>query len=63
MKRWRDEPHPENEDCIYCQGCYWDEPYPMREKDCCQKCYEDGGPHAGDDPFGRTDEDWKRHAE
>lgn len=29
----------------------------------CTACNEDGGPHAGDDPFGRSDEDWKHHAE
>lgn len=29
----------------------------------CAACNEDGGPHAGDDPFGRSDEDWARHAE
>lgn len=47
-----------------CRACYGRRvSYVKPGEDCCERCYEDGGPHAGDDPFGRTDEDWERHAE
>lgn len=46
-----------------CEACQGQRISVMRERDCCEACYEDGGPHAGDDPFGRSDEDWARHAE
>lgn len=64
--KMRDEPFEINADCEYCHGLYREAP--MMQPDSywgkmCEWCYEDGGPHAGEDPFGRTDEDWKHHAE
>jgi hypothetical protein len=48
-----------------CRACHGRRGAPEHNRydDCCEACYEDGGPHAGEDPFGRSDEDWKRHAE
>lgn len=48
---------------VDCMACHGQRIAAMRESGCCEACYEDGGPHAGDDPFGRTDEEWARHAE
>lgn len=47
-----------------CRACGGDRESIVKPgQECCELCNEDGGPHAGDDPFGRSDEDWKRHAE
>ncbi len=48
-------------DCRACVGRR--DSYIKDGEKFCESCNEDGGPHAGDDPFGRSDEDWKRHAE
>lgn len=58
-KQSRDE-HEATLDCLYCSGR---RDSTMRDKASCEACYDDGGPHAGDDPFGRDEEDWSRHAE
>jgi hypothetical protein len=55
------EEFPATVDCLACVGSRDSVMKPGGF--VCEACYEDGGPHAGDDPFGRSDEDWKRHAE
>lgn len=52
--------YPATVDCAACSG---QRDSIMVDKNTCLACYEDGGPRAGDDPFGRSDEDWARHAE
>lgn len=58
------KPDPTKTVFLNCPACHGRRGWPEHETaDCCTACYEDGGPHAGDDPFGRSDEDWARHAE
>lgn len=58
------EDDEEFEATLDCQACYGKRnSFINPGEDFCESCEEDGGPHAGDDPFDRSDEDWKRHAE